>query len=100
MGIQTGSMECPHCKERTVATRPGTNHILHLLIAVAIGVFAYPFFGMLSLAIWLPCWALSSIRIGGWRCGRCGTKDATNPLAVFAAVVLCAGLMIALALSN
>lgn len=53
---------CPVCQKRTLWARPGTNHILHLLLTIFLCGF------------WLPVWLLASIRIGGWRCQTCGYK--------------------------
>ncbi len=53
---------CPVCRKPTLWARPGTNHILHLLLTV------------LLCGFWLPVWLLASIRIGGWRCQTCGYK--------------------------
>ncbi len=79
-------MNCPHCGERTAASRPGTNHLLHFLATIVIGIVAFPVFGLLAFAAWLPVWVLSSIRIGGWRCNRCGTR-ARGPNIVVVAVL-------------
>lgn len=53
---------CPVCQKQTLWARPGTNHILHLLLTV------------LLCGFWAPVWLLASIRIGGWRCQTCGFK--------------------------
>lgn len=60
MSIQTKSGHCTHCKKTVVVTRPGTNHILHLIISIV------------TLGVWLIPWLLQSIRFGGWRCKECG----------------------------
>jgi len=52
---------CPQCQKQTLWARPGTNHILHLLMAI------------LTCGLWLPIWIVASIRIGGWRCQSCGS---------------------------
>jgi len=62
MGYQETSRYCSHCEEYTLARRPGTSHVLHLLLTVVTG------------CLWLPIWFLCSIKIGGWRCSRCGSR--------------------------
>lgn len=51
---------CSTCNEQTLAQRPGTNHILHLILSVITG------------GIWLLVWIGVSVKVGGWRCGKCG----------------------------
>ncbi len=60
MGIDQTTKMCRTCNKHTVAHRPGTNHILHLLLTV------------LTAGLWLVIWILSAIKIGGWRCSQCG----------------------------
>lgn len=60
MAFQEASGWCKGCKRQRVIRRPGTGHVLHLLLTC------------LTLGLWLPIWVLSSIKIGGWRCGSCG----------------------------
>lgn len=62
MGMDQTTKVCPICQKPTLWARPGTNHILHLLITVMLCGF------------WLPVWILASLRIGGWRCQTCGYK--------------------------
>ena len=42
--------------------RPGTNHILHLILT------------LVTFGMWLVVWVLISIKIGGWRCSQCGGR--------------------------
>lgn len=62
MGDDRTSRFCRTCNRQALATRPGTNHILHLLISV------------FTLGLWIPMWILISIKIGGWRCNTCGMQ--------------------------
>lgn len=57
---------CQECGENVLVTRKGTNHILHFILSV------------LTLGVWIPIWILSAIKVGGWRCNRCGSKKITN----------------------
>jgi len=62
MAVQQTSKRCRHCGKDILATRPGTNHILHLLLTVVTG------------GLWLIIWILSAIKVGGWRCTACGHR--------------------------
>lgn len=62
MGLQQTSKWCKRCARNVLATRPGTNHILHLLLS------------LVTCGLWLIIWILASVRIGGWRCQTCGKK--------------------------
>ena len=62
MGVQESSGYCPDCGRNVLIRRPGTNHVLHLLLSC------------LTLGLWLPVWLLCSIKIGGWRCTVCGLQ--------------------------
>lgn len=53
---------CKHCGCRVLAERPGTNHVLHLLLSI------------LTAGLWLLIWFMASVKFGGWRCTRCGGK--------------------------
>ena len=53
---------CRECNERVVVFRKGTNHILHFLLTCV------------TLGWWVPIWILTSIKFGGWRCEKCGSK--------------------------
>lgn len=66
MADERKSGYCRQCSKRTVVFRPGTNHILHLILSV------------LTAGIWLIVWLLSTIKVGGWRCVTCGGKDVTK----------------------
>lgn len=69
------SKHCPRCKGLQLHARRGTNHLLHFFITLCFCGF------------WLPVWILSSFKVGGWRCQKCGSK-AKSPL--FAIVVILA----------
>jgi len=62
MATETAQKYCPACERNTMAQRPGTNHILHLLLTICTG------------GLWLIIWILASIRIGGWKCSTCGSS--------------------------
>jgi outer membrane biosynthesis protein TonB len=81
VALDQASKFCKRCNKPTLHARPGTNHILHLLLTV------------LTLGFWIPVWVLSSIRIGGWRCQTCGYGGSL--LAKLALPVICiAGVII------
>ncbi len=61
MATQEKSGFCKKCNHQVIVRRKGTNHILHLLLAVV------------TAGIWIPIWLLLSIKIGGWRCSQCGS---------------------------
>ena len=82
MGVDQTSKFCPLCQKPTLWSRPGTNHILHLLLTV------------FTVGFWLPVWILASIRIGGWRCQSCGFKGSLASR--FVAPVVCVVLFLAL----
>jgi len=50
------------CGTNVLVKRPGTNHVLHLLLSIV------------TMGFWLPIWILVSIKIGGWRCNQCGGR--------------------------
>lgn len=62
MAMQQTSKWCRTCNRQTLANRPGTNHVLHLLLSI------------ITCGLWLIVWALSSVKFGGWRCAFCGRK--------------------------
>lgn len=53
---------CRKCNANVLVKRPGTNHVLHLLMSIV------------TVGFWIPIWFLCSIKIGGWRCSQCGSK--------------------------
>ncbi len=56
------SKYCKYCGQQRKFERPGTNHILHLILSI------------LTVGLWIPVWILSAIKIGGWRCSFCGKR--------------------------
>ena len=62
MADQRTQKFCKRCKSNVLAVRPGTNHVLHLLLS------------LVTCLIWVPIWILSAIKIGGWKCPTCGSK--------------------------
>jgi len=63
MAYEQTTKFCTSCRRDTLHTRPGTNHVLHLLVTV------------LLCCAWIPVWILFSLKIGGWRCQTCGNKE-------------------------
>ncbi len=61
MSVDYSQKYCPHCKEYVLAVRKGTNHILHLLLTIV------------TCGAWIIIWILCAIKIGGWRCPKCGS---------------------------
>jgi hypothetical protein len=51
---------CSNCQRHVLARRPGTNHILHLLMV------------LFTCGVWALVWAGQSVKFGGWRCSFCG----------------------------
>jgi len=66
MADERKSGYCRSCKTRSVVFRPGTSHLLHLLLSI------------ITAGIWLIVWLLAAIKIGGWRCSTCGSRDVTK----------------------
>ena len=59
MATQEASGSCRVCGDSLVR-RKGTNHVLHLILSVLTG------------GLWIIMWILLSIKIGGWKCTKCG----------------------------
>jgi len=53
---------CEICNGSRVFVRPGTNHMLHLLLTI------------LTAGFWLLIWIGCAVKFGGWKCSECGTK--------------------------
>lgn len=53
---------CKECASMVMAERPSPSHILHLILTLLTG------------GLWLIVWLGVSVRWGGWRCSRCGSK--------------------------
>lgn len=62
MAFQESSKWCRSCKKQVLVRRPGTNHLLHLILSVV------------TAGVWVIIWLLSCVRFGGWRCSQCGRK--------------------------
>jgi len=71
---------CKKCQSHELHARPGTNHILHLLVT------------LLLCGFWLPIWILSALKIGGWRCQKCGSADGSVPVVLLSIVLIAFGL--------
>jgi hypothetical protein len=61
MGMEQTQKYCKRCQDHELHARPATSHLIHLIITVFLCGF------------WIPIWILASLKIGGWRCQRCGT---------------------------
>ena len=66
MGIEFKRGYCDDCEELIRAERPGTNHVLHLLLS------------LITFGFWIIIWIMASIKIGGWQCPRCGGYSISN----------------------
>ncbi len=53
---------CWSCKENVLATRKGTNHVLHLLLSIV------------TVGWWLIIWIIVSIKGSSWMCPKCGSS--------------------------
>ncbi len=53
---------CAVCGAQRKVERPGTNHVLHLLLTI------------FTCMLWLVVWFLVSVQFGGWRCTFCGSR--------------------------
>lgn len=62
MAEQRTGKFCKLCGVQTMAVRPGTNHLLHLVLT------------LLTAGIWVFVWIGVAIQFGGWRCSKCGSK--------------------------
>lgn len=51
---------CLTCNRLCLAHRAGTSHVFHLLMC------------LFTCGLWVIVWALSAVKIGGWRCVTCG----------------------------
>ena len=60
MATQHKQGYCKQCKQIRPVMRPGTNHILHLILSIV------------TAGIWVIVWILAAVKIGGWRCESCG----------------------------
>ena len=63
MATETRSGYCLYCQRRVAVSRPGPNHLMHLILTV------------LTAGAWLFVWlAVVIFRNKGWRCTQCGQK--------------------------
>lgn len=62
MGIKYSQRFCDYCDEYVLATRKKTNHILHFFLSIITG------------GLWILIWFLASIKVGGWKCTKCGSS--------------------------
>lgn len=66
MATQRKQGFCKQCDQLRPVTRPGVNHILHLLLSV------------LTAGLWVIIWILKVIFKGSWRCESCGGSKIKN----------------------
>lgn len=76
MSLEYSTGFCKVCNEQKKLERKMPNHILHLLITVVLGFFS---FGILSI-LWIIVWIVLSIKIGGWNCSSCGSKEVNKKI--------------------
>lgn len=62
MELQKKQKRCKACNGNVLAERKGTNHLLHF------------FLSLFTLGFWVIIWILHSIKIGGWKCPKCGSR--------------------------
>lgn len=67
MPIEQTSADCPHCGDLILATRPGTNHLLHGVATLA------------TVGLWVPVWIVAAGRDNPYRCTRCGSTATPAP---------------------
>jgi hypothetical protein len=79
MALEQTQKYCQRCQSNELHARPATNHLLHLIITVFLCGF------------WLPIWILSSLKIGGWRCQKCGTSPSQTAQSILALVLVVLG---------
>lgn len=51
---------CKNCNSNVMVSRPGTSHLLHLVLTI------------LTAGLWLIVWIGVAVKFGGWRCSVCG----------------------------
>lgn len=63
--LQEQQRFCPSCQRLVLARRPGTNHILHLILT-------------LLTCVWSIVWLNAAMRTSGgkWLCPLCGSEAA------------------------
>lgn len=81
MSMEQTQKYCMKCRSKELHARPGTNHILHLLIT------------LLLCGFWIPIWIISSLKIGGWRCQKCGTAVHRVPVFLLSFALIVCGLL-------
>lgn len=56
---------CKNCEKDVVIFRKGTNHLMHVLLA------------LLTAGLWLIVWLIAALKYNAWRCSQCGSKRTT-----------------------
>ncbi len=67
--------------------RPGTNHVLHLLITLILFAISSFAFGILGF-IWLIIWILCAASKGSYRCTQCGEAAKESHVVIWALLAL------------
>ena len=62
MATQVASGWCRNCGRAVKVTRPGRNHLLHLVLT------------LLTSGLWLFVWVPLMLTSKPWRCSSCGLK--------------------------
>ena len=62
MSVQKTRKFCSECDKNCLAERPGTSHLLHLLMTLLTG------------GLWSIIWVGTIVKFGGWKCPTCGKK--------------------------
>jgi hypothetical protein len=61
--MKQSSAFCRNCNAQVMVTKPGVNHLLHLILTI------------LTAGLWLLIWIPLMLFGGGsWRCAKCGLK--------------------------
>ena len=71
MSLEYSMGYCPDCDSDKKLERKKTNHILHFLITIALGVFTYG----IGSAIWMVVWFFISTKVNTWTCHTCENSN-------------------------
>lgn len=75
-------MHCPTCGKETKCVRSGPNHVLHLLVTIALLIVGswqiHPMVGLLGSIVWVFVWVISAAR-SKFHCDICGAVVTSMP---------------------